>query len=98
MKYYLKNNVSQQKISEIFGISRQTFVRWLKQYELNDLDRKQRITSSYKIKQKHVEFALKELKKNNSISISVLWSKLKKKFDDFEISQSHLHDVIRDNI
>ena len=40
---------------------------------------------------------MKELKKNNSISIAVLWSKLKKKFDDFDISQSHLHDVIRDN-
>ena len=72
IKYYLKNNVSQEKVSEIFGISRQTLIRWSKQYESNNLDRKQRITPSYKVKQKHVVFALNELKKNNSISIAVL--------------------------
>ena len=35
--------------------------------------------------------------KNNGLSINILWSKIKTKYDDFDISQDHLARVIRDN-
>jgi len=37
------------------------------------------------------------LAKNNGLSINILWSKIKTKYDDFDISQGHLARVIRDN-
>jgi hypothetical protein len=52
---------------------------------------------SYKIKEKHVKYALDVLKKQPTLSISMLKSKLVNKFSDFDISQGHLAKVIRDN-
>ena len=97
VQYYLKNDISQKEVSKIFNISRETFIQWKKQYENDNIDRKQRIGISYKVKQKHVEYAKKLLKKNNELSIHILWSKLKTKYTDFNISQGHLAKVIRDN-
>ena len=52
---------------------------------------------SYKIKEKHVKYALETLKKYPTVSISMLWSKLNDKFSDFNISRGHLAKVVRDN-
>ena len=52
---------------------------------------------SYKIKEKHVKYALDVLKKQPTLSISMLRAKLVNKFPDFVISQGHLAKVIRDN-
>lgn len=52
---------------------------------------------SYKVKQKHINYALKQIIKNKEISIKLLWSKLKLKYNDFNISPGHLSRVIRDN-
>ena len=95
--YYLNNNISQEKISEIFKISRRTFIRWLKEYEDDKIERKPKTSGSYKVKEKHVKYAIKLLAKNNELSINILWSKLKTKYDDFDISHGHLARVIRDN-
>jgi transposase len=40
VEYYLKNKKTQEEISKIFQISRQTFIRWLKRYNNNKLERK----------------------------------------------------------
>lgn len=97
IEYYLKNKKTQEEISKIFQISRQTFIRWLKRYNNNKLDRKNIVRISYKIKKKHVNYALKELNKNKEISINILWNKIRKKYDDFNITPGHLSRVIRDN-
>ena len=47
IKYYLEKNISQDEIANIFGISRQTFIKWLRRYYDNNLHRKKRVTSSY---------------------------------------------------
>ena len=96
--YYLKNNISERKISEIIGISERTFRRWLANYNNSIcLERKNKIPISYKIKQKHVNYALKTIKKNQHISINKLWLNLKKKFSDFDITVEHLGVVVRNN-
>ena len=33
IKYYLKNEISQEKVSEIFNINPRTFRRWLEAYK-----------------------------------------------------------------
>tara|TARA_B100000524_G_C23643361_1_gene367549 strand:+ start:221 stop:826 length:606 start_codon:yes stop_codon:yes gene_type:complete len=98
IEYYNKNNVTQAEVSKIFKITRQTFGVWLKDYNQNNsLDRKNREAVSYKIKQKHVNYAKTIIEKNKEYSISIIWSKLKSKYADFDISKGHLAEVIRDN-
>ena len=46
---------------------------------------------------KHVNYCLKLIKKQPHLSINLLWKEIKTKYDDFDISQAHLFDVIRDN-
>ena len=68
IEYYNENNVTQAEVSKIFKISRQTFSVWLRDYNQNhSLDRKNREAVSYKIKQKHVNYAKKLLKKIKNI-------------------------------
>ena len=37
------------------------------------------------------------LKKTPTLSISMLWKKIKSKYNDFDITETHLSRVIRDN-
>ena len=46
---------------------------------------------------KHVDYAIKYLQQNQSISTRLLHKIVKKKYNDFNISTDHLHQVIRDN-
>ena len=40
IKYYLKKEISQEKVSEIFNVNPRTFRRWLEAYNNNEkLDR-----------------------------------------------------------
>ena len=49
----------------------------LKSYQSeNKLSRKARETTSYKVKEKHVKYAIKYLEKEPGLSISRLWKKL----------------------
>ena len=60
IKYYLKNKISQEKVSEIFNVNPRTFRRWLKTYNNNEkLDRPKRQTKSYKTKRKHLDQIIK---------------------------------------
>jgi len=96
--YYKNENISQEKIAEVFGINRRTFQRWYYLYlSEKSLDRKEREYYSYKTKKKHVVYSLKLIKKYPHISIPKLWQLMKKKYKDFTITQEHLGVVIRDN-
>ena len=44
-----------------------------------------------------MDYAIKLLNKNPTWSINLLWSNIKDKYDDFEITQIQLSRVIRDN-
>jgi len=66
IKYYLDNDISEEKISKIIGINTRTFRRWLVKYNNGiSLCRQNRESISYKIKQKHVTYALKTIEKIN---------------------------------
>jgi hypothetical protein len=73
-------------------------MRWVKRYENEDsIKRHNREPISYKVKKEYVKFALDEMKKNKTITIEVLLSKLKDKFKDLELTRRHLADIIKDN-
>jgi len=70
----------------------------VERYENEDsIKRHNREAISYKVKNEHVKFALDEMKKNKTITIEVLLSKLKDKFKDLELTRRHLSDIIKDN-
>lgn len=70
----------------------------LETYNDNEkLDRPKRQNKSYKTKRKHVDYAIKLLNKNPTWSINLLWSNIKDKYDNFDITQTQLSHVIRDN-
>jgi transposase-like protein len=98
INYYLENDISEQKLTNIIGVNVRTFRRWLSNYNSGiSLKRQNRESVSYKIKQKHVAYSLKIIKKNQHISIKKLWLKLKAKYSDFNITEEHLGIVIRNN-
>ena len=49
------------------------------------------------MKEKHVNFVLKILQKDPTITIDRLWTKLREKFKDFEITPRQLNNAVRDN-
>ena len=70
----------------------------MERYENDDsIKRHNRKPISYKVKKEYVKFALDEMKKNKTITIEVLLSKLKDKFKDLELTRRHLADIIKDN-
>ena len=98
MKKYKKGGITQKEVSDTFGISSRTFRRWLRQYnETKSLDRKGRSYESYKIKQKHVNYAIKILEKNQIFSIQRILTIVKRKYPDCEVTSYHLGRVIREN-
>ena len=73
-------------------------MRWVKQYKTNGyIERNHRPPVAYKIHNEHVEFLLKEIKKNKTITIEDLLYLLKNQYPKLNISPSHLHRVIQDN-
>ena len=98
VEYYLDSNKTQEEVCNIFKCSIRSLMRWVDRYENEDsIKRHNREPISYKVKKEHVKFALDEIKKNKTITIEVLLSKLKDKFKDLELTRRHLADIIKDN-
>jgi len=98
IKHYLNSDKTQEEIADIFDVSIKTVKHWTRLHQEKDsLQRKKRIGTSYKIKKKHVDYAIKCLKKNQSLSTILLHKMVSKKYNYFDISPDHLHHVIRDN-
>ena len=96
--YYINNDVSYTQVCKIFNCNRRSLKRWIQKYEENkSVDRETTKAISYKIRIVHLKFALKELAKNEQITMKELCKMLKKKFDDFDVTPQHLGKVIRDN-
>ena len=98
VRYHLENDVSYVKTCEIFKCSERSLKRWIDRYLLEDsIKRHNRLPISYKIKKKHVKYAIKKLKENEQITMSELAKIVKKKYNDFDITPRQLRNVIRDN-
>jgi transposase len=98
VNFYLKSDKTQEKIAEIFNCSVRTLLRWVDRYKNNGSTKNQsRQSISYKVKQKHVDYILSELKKNKTITLKELLEQTKNKFDDFNISLYHLARIIKNN-
>ena len=54
-----------------------------------------RLPVSYKVKKKHVKYAIKKLKENEQITMNELAKIVKKKYDYFDITPRQLRNVIR---
>lgn len=57
--------------------------------------RHNRKSISYTVKKEHIKFVLEEIKKNNTITIEILLSKLKDKYKDLELTRRHLADILK---
>ena len=61
IEYYYNNNCSLDTVAQIFKINEKTLRRWINKYKNNKLENLTQKKKSYKIKQKHVNYALKML-------------------------------------
>jgi len=98
VNYYLVEDKTQEEVCKIFNCSRRSLMRWVKQHEnegkIKGYERK---PNAYKVHKEYVDFLLQEIKKNKTITIDDLLYLLKNKYPDAQLSQSHLHRIIRDN-
>ena len=98
VNYYLVEDKTQEEVCKVFNCSRRSLMRWVKQHEnegkVKGYERKPK---AYKVHKEHVDFLLQEIKKNKTITIDDLLYLLKNKYPDAQLSQSHLHRIIRDN-
>lgn len=61
------------------------------------IKRKNRKPIAYKVKKKHVNFILDEIKKRRTITLTEIMEKLNNKFPNLEISKYHISRIIKDN-
>ena len=98
VNYYLVEDKTQEEVCKVFNCSRRSLMRWIKQHENEGkIKRYERKPKAYKVHKEHVDFLLQEIKKNKTITIDDLLYLLKNKYPDAQLSQSHIHRIIRDN-
>jgi len=96
VKYYHKIN-NYVQTCKIFECSERSLKRWVERYEkYKTVERKEREQCTYKVTKDHIKFIQDTIKKNNDITVNILYGLLKEKFVDFTISVEYLYDVIRD--
>ena len=73
-------------------------MRWIDRYKKEgSIKRHSKKSISYKITKEQVKYILDELRKNKTITLEDLHIKAKEKFKDFNISQRHISNIIKDN-
>ena len=78
VNYYLTENKSQQEVCKIFKCSPRSLMRWVNLYNKDgEIKRNNKKPVAYKINKNHVEYALEEIKKNKTITMNDLLSKIK---------------------
>lgn len=98
MDYYLTEDKSQKEVCTIFKCSTRSLMLWVNQYQNNsDVQRQNRKPAEYKMNKNHVEYALEETKKNKTITMVDLLSKIKNKYPSFDLSTRQLSRVVKDN-
>jgi transposase-like protein len=88
---------SQRRTSRELGCSRTSLQRWIQRFEHeNSIRRHNRLPVSYKITREQANFAVQYLLEHQTASSAELHTAVLNRFPDFEISVSHLADVVRD--
>ena len=97
VKYYLSHSKNQVQTCKIFGCSERSLMRWVNKYKsTNNITRKKRDYTSYKIINNHILFIKQQIKQNKTITMDELLAKLKTKYLDLTLSRVHLGRVLRD--
>jgi transposase len=95
--YHLENKSSYANTCNIFKCSERSLKRWIDRYEEEEeIKRHNRPPVAYKMKKKHVDYALKLLKANEQLTMDELSKQLEDKFSDYSVTPQHLGEVIRD--
>jgi transposase len=98
VEYYLVGDKTQEGSCKIFKCSPRSLMRWVNMFQKEgEISRQSRDPVAYKVKEEHVEFILKRLEKDNTLTISSLLEELKREYPDLTISQMHLWRIIKDN-
>ena len=75
-----------------------SLLRWVDRFkEEEEIKRHNRKPVAYKVKKEHVKFILEELKKNKTITLEEILTKLKTKYKDVDLSLMHVHRIIKNN-
>ena len=86
------------KVCQIFDCKKTSLKQWIDRFKHEkSIKRHNRKPESYKVTKKQVEFAIKELKENEQITLEELSKILSKRFKDYNITPRQLGNVLRDN-
>ena len=91
VKYFLSHSKNQVQTCKIFGCSERSLMRWVNKYKsTNNITRKKRDYTSYKITNSHISFIKQQLKDDKTITMDELLANLKIKYPDLTLSRVHL--------
>jgi transposase len=97
VKYYLSHSKNQVKTCKIFGCSERSLIRWVDKYKsINNITRKKRDHTSYKITNSHILFIKQQLKLDKTVIMDELLAILKTKYPELTPSIVYLGRVVRD--
>lgn len=98
VRQVLENNKSIRSLAKQFDLSSRSIRRWIAKYQENgNVKREPRDVEAYKVHQKHVEFALKYIGNNNTVSMKDLDNILRSEFEDYDVTPQWLGQVLRAN-
>jgi len=97
VKHYLQNK-NQIETCHIFGCSPRSLMRWVERYQKSGTTKREnRPAVAYKIQNTHVQYMIKQIRTNPTITIEELHTKLLEAFPTLDISRVHVGRVVRDN-
>jgi transposase len=98
VQYYLSKNKNQVQTCEIFQCHPRSLMRWVDKYNKNkNITRKKKTPKAYKIKKEQVDYILKILNDDKTITMNDMLQKVKEKYSDFDITSRHISNIVRDN-
>ena len=96
VEYYLDGN-SLTNTCTVYKCNIRSLKRWIERYnQENSIQRHQRPSIAYKVKQAHVNKIKSILQQNEQITMEQLHARLSNECFDFSITRQHLGDVVRD--
>ena len=96
--YYLSKNKKQLQTYEIFQCHPRSLMRWNDKYNKNkNITRKTKIPKAYKVKEEHVDYILKFLLDDKTITMNDMLQKVKEKYPYFDITSRHISNIVRDS-
>ena len=98
VQYYLSKNKNQVQTCEIFQCHPRSLMRWVDKYNKNkNITRKKKTPKAYKIKKQQVDYILKILNDDKTITMNDMLQKVKEKYPNFDITSRHISNIVRDN-